>query len=80
MPKTLREKYIEALKLEGYKQIKETHKYIVFQRSGDSYWYIGRSGSLRVGRTIATSVPVNEKAKSFFLSRCGMPPLMGTEQ
>lgn len=74
MAKTLREKYIEALHKEGYKEAPSlSSKYIRFHRTENSYWYVGKSGSLRVGRSIAESIPCSNKLKSFLLSRVDMP-------
>jgi hypothetical protein len=70
MTKTLRERFIAALTLEGYQQVESrSSKYIVFKRTEGSFWYVGKSGSLRVGATIAGSIPASEKAKQFLLAR-----------
>ena len=64
--KTLREKYIAGLTARGFKEVKRTSKWVVFEHhilpSGDFY-YVGKSGSLRTGTTIATSIPVSQRYK-----------------
>ena len=64
MAETLREKFIGALTIEGY-QIVASHsrKYVVFKRTENTFFYIGKSGSLRFGANIATSIPVSDKHK-----------------
>jgi hypothetical protein len=70
MMQTLREKYYNALTMEGYQPVEsKSSKYVVFKRTEGSYWYIGKSGSLRVGSTITTSVPVSGKCKQFLLDK-----------
>lgn len=69
MAKTLREKYIEALKARGWIELKNTHRYTVFDnRDGGSYLYVGKSGSLRSGSTVAGSIPVSQKFKDQLLA------------
>lgn len=65
--KTLREKYIEALTKVGCVEIKRTSKWIVFNRNQSGFYYIGKSGSLRVGTSVAASIPVNSTFKSLLL-------------
>ncbi len=70
MAKTLQERFIAALTAKGYKRVKETHRYIVFCKDAEFYYYVGRSGSLRVGRTVAHSIPA---PKSFKAALLGLP-------
>jgi hypothetical protein len=68
MTKTLQEKYAEALIMRGEKEVKRTFKYIVFSRSTgvhntSKFYYLGKSGSLRFGNNIASSIPVSSNFK-----------------
>ncbi len=68
MSKTMKEKFIEGLKKLGEVQVKETHKYVVFSRKVGGHYYIGRSGSLRVGHTVQGSIPTSTTFKQLVLS------------
>lgn len=65
--KTLREKFIAALIKRGEKEVKRTSKYIVFTRQAGGHFYIGKSGSLRFGSNIASSIPVGQSFKDILL-------------
>ena len=67
MAKTLQEKYSDALKALGETEIKKLTGCIVFTRKEGGFYYVGKSGSLRVGTTRATSIPVSKKFKLGFL-------------
>lgn len=70
MTKTVREKYIEALKALGFRQLK-THlrKYEIFTyEDGGKYIYVGKSGGLRVGHTITGSIPCSDAYKAKLLA------------
>lgn len=60
----MREKFIMALNARGLKEVKRTGKYVVFasSTSGGNY-YVGQSGGLRFGASVATSHPVSNKLK-----------------
>lgn len=71
---TLREQYIKGIEAMGGKLVKHTHKYAVYTHPlhtdpSPYYVYIGRSGGLRVGRTIASSVPVGDKGKAHIIKQ-----------
>lgn len=70
MAKTLREKYIEALKALGFAHIPgHSRKYKVFSyQDGGKYLYVGKSGALRMGHTIAGSVPCSDAYKAKLLA------------
>jgi hypothetical protein len=70
MAKTLREKFTEALQRKGCLQVKAaSRKYLIFIRDGgNGYYYVGKSGSLRMGSTIAGSVPVSARFKAELLA------------
>ena len=40
-----------------------TKKYVVLRRPDGAFWYVGKSGALRVGRTVGGSVAVTENGK-----------------
>lgn len=63
MARTLRDKFELALLKRGEREVKRTHKYIVFSRALGGFYYLGKSGSLRFGATIAGSIPVGEWLK-----------------
>lgn len=67
MAKTMQERFILALQKLGELEIKRTHKRIVYTRKAGGYYYIGKSGSLRIGQTSVSSVPVNESFKKILL-------------
>lgn len=68
MAKTLREKYIDALVKLGEQQVKVTHKYVVYSCKHGGYYYVGKSGSLRIGQTVAGSIPASDTRKKMMLS------------
>jgi len=71
MAKTLQERFVAALQAKGLHEVKRTHKYIVFIRDqGLGYYYIGKSGSLRMGSTVAQSIPCSNRFKAELL---GLP-------
>jgi hypothetical protein len=75
MPKpTLRERFEQALKERGATEVKRTFRYHVFDwpafndlRNTEVFWYLGKNGSLRYGKTIAGSVPASDKFKADLL-------------
>lgn len=66
--KTLREKYIAGLKLLGFTEIKCTHKFVVFNDGAGCNFYVGKTGSLRLGNNIATSCPASRLFKKALLN------------
>jgi hypothetical protein len=70
MPKTatLRDRYVAALLARGCIQIASTsRRYVIFEAADHTRYYLGKNGSLRVGRTIADSVPVGDRQRQFLL-------------
>lgn len=65
---TLQEQFITALVNFGEREIKRTFKKIVFSRKEGGHYYLGKSGSLRVGATIAGSIPVSAGFKQRLLN------------
>lgn len=64
----LQDKFIAALVKRGEQEVKRTAKYIVFTRQLGGYYYIGKSGSLRHGQTVAASIPCSAKFKKELLT------------
>lgn len=67
MAVTLQEQFIAALVNLGEREVKRTHKRIVFSRKEGGHYYIGKSGSLRIGKTISSSMPVSAGFKQRLL-------------
>ena len=69
MPKAMHVKFRAVLEYHGSKFVKYTAKYTVMTRryktrdGKDTFYYIGRSGGLRVGRSASASVPVSNAYK-----------------
>lgn len=68
---TLQEQYIDALTFLGYKRIVNSRtRRIVFEsphRPG-TYWYLGKAGAIRIGKTIADSHPAGPTTKRYLLT------------
>lgn len=60
---TMKEQFIAALLALGETEVKRTFAFVVFTRKAGGHYYIGRSGALRVGNTIASSIPCSDKFK-----------------
>ena len=68
---TLKEKFSAALVTRGERLVKQTFRYDVYTRSAGGFYYVGRSGSLRFGRTVAGSVPCSDEFKSYLINPAG---------
>jgi len=68
---TLQDKFEAALREMGETLVKETDRYKVFTRSIDTrtFYYLGRSGALRFGRTTRDSTPCSESFRQLLLQR-----------
>lgn len=69
--RTLQERFIEALAKEGHiKTETKSRKFIPFrfQEREGWFYYVGKSGSLRMGQTIANSRPVSRQRKDVLLA------------
>lgn len=66
---TMRDRYITALQCLGYVVIKTTKKYVVMRTDDytDRLIYVGKAGAVRVGGTVADSIPVTPDFKSRLL-------------
>jgi hypothetical protein len=71
MAKTLKEKFIKALQARG-SVITESKsgKYVTMTRPRweGEFYFLGNSGSLRIGRCSAKSIPVSNAFKTLLLS------------
>lgn len=70
---TLKEQFIQSLTWLGEVKVKDNFKHVVFSRKEGGHYYIGRSGSLRFGKTVATSIPCSDKFKRQLLDMIGPP-------
>lgn len=65
---TMKELFSRALQARGERRIKQTFRYDVWSRRATGlHYYVGRSGALRVGATVQSSVPVKESFKAMLL-------------
>lgn len=69
--KTQKECFVTALINLGEHLIKSTLRYDVYSRAVGKYYYIGRAGSLRVGATVAASIPVSGIFKRYLIEAEG---------
>ena len=69
MPQTLAERYAEALVAKGHTEvITRSRKYRCFSGPHPGlFFYIGKAGSLRVGRCRTESHPVSDRVKRALL-------------
>ena len=64
MMKTKNEKIVEWLISKGCKEIKSKSKYRQFTRPQDiEYYFVGRNGALRAGKTASDSVSISHLVK-----------------
>lgn len=73
MPKSLKDRYIAALIERGHCLVtSKTGKYTTLTRASDgegrmTFYFVGRSGALRAGRTVTESIPVSDRFKEALL-------------
>lgn len=69
MPMTMREKFLVALKARGATEVDNRHsKFVKLTRpSGEKFYFVGKSGSLRIGANVRTSVPASDDFKKRLL-------------
>lgn len=66
--KTMREKFITALEARGERQVaSKSRKFVILTRAAGGHYYVGKSGSLRVGATVAGSIPSSDAFKAKLL-------------
>lgn len=63
--KTLQEKYVAALidRLGAVDVPSRSNKYITLQRPDGAYYFVGRAGAVRAGRSVSESVPLPDEIK-----------------
>jgi len=55
---TQREKLLAQLKKRGWSEVaSRSSKYVVLTKAGTAFYYVGKAGALRYGRTVAESYP-----------------------
>lgn len=64
----MQERFTAYLLAHGCKQVKRLSRYVVFSRmEDDQFYYVGRNGALRLGKTVTCSYPVNDRVKQIML-------------
>jgi hypothetical protein len=67
--RTMKEKFAAALERLGEHKVESrSSRYEVYSRARGGFYFLGRSGALRVGRNAATSRPVNERFKASLIA------------
>lgn len=61
---SMEQKHIEGLVARGERLVKTTHKYKVYTRAKGGFYYVGRSGAVRVGSTVQSSIPCSDAFKA----------------
>jgi hypothetical protein len=66
---TLHDRYIAALERQGLKRVQaRTRKATVLgPRPDGSFYYVGRAGSIRLGKTYGGSLPISDRFKAKLL-------------
>jgi hypothetical protein len=64
---TLQQRFLAALVARGESETKRLTSCIVVTRKAGGFYYLGRSGGLRLGATRGGSLPVSDKFKSQLL-------------
>jgi len=67
MSKTLRERFIAGLQLRGETEVKRLTGCIVYTRKIGGFYFLGSSGSVRIGTNRTTSVPISDRFKGELL-------------
>lgn len=68
MAKTLRDRYEEGLVKLGYtRQPSDSRKYWVFTKDNYQKVFLGKSGAVRRGRNITSSIPLSDLGKKRLL-------------
>lgn len=62
---SIRNQLITALTVKGERRIDDhvSRKYVVFTRADGGFYFIGKSGALRFGMTVTSSIPVSSRVK-----------------
>lgn len=65
---TLHDQFVSALEKRGCKRVNgRTQKYTQLTREKGGFYFVGRSGALRVGKVSTRSIPVSDKFKQLLL-------------
>lgn len=76
---TLKESFSKALLSRRSRLVKQTFRYDVYTRVKGGieqpgvFYYLGRAGALRVGTTVARSVPVQQEFKDMLVALANAP-------
>lgn len=74
---SMRERFIEALIKRGETEVKRMTKVFVYTAHKISrpgcFYYLGRSGSIRIGSTLKGSIPISEAHKQALLGSISKP-------
>src|SRR5262252_1052451 len=73
--RTLQEQLCAGLVTLGATPLRDRGKYRVYT-SGTRRWYVGKSGALRVGDTIARSTPVADNMRQYVLTASTLRPII----
>ena len=66
---SLTESLIAGLLRRGETELLPTSKkYRRFTRKHGEFYFVGKAGALRIGKTVTTSIPVSPSTKEFFLN------------
>ncbi len=77
MPKpTLQQRLVEALVASGRAAVIESRsrKYITLQRPDGRFFYVGKAGALRFGKTVSDSMAAPDDFKQRLLAESGKTP------
>jgi hypothetical protein len=75
----LQRQFAEGLEALGFERVQQRAARLVYRRTGPdagSYWYVGKAGSVRIGKTVATSIPVTPLTKQYLLTAPTLRPLI----
>lgn len=74
--KTMQQRFLAALLALGCKQtVSNSGKYLTVVRPKGGFYFIGKSGALRVGAVVSRSHPVHQKFKDQLLLEAPPPAL-----
>jgi hypothetical protein len=72
MPKLiLQTRFAMALESRGLKRVNKTNKYLTYQHPDvpdSKFWYLGNSGSVRIGKNRTTCLPARQDTKDKMLA------------
>jgi hypothetical protein len=77
MPKpTLQQHLVDALVASGRGTLVESRsrKYVTLKRSDGSFFYVGKAGALRFGKTVTDSMAASDEFKQRLLAKTSKTP------